>query len=423
MTNSDLGSDTQLFVRLHRALVRGSSCTTVFLSADFVIRFVSASVKVLLGFDPQLLVGRFAPDLVHPDDMGELAEMMLHEELSPTSFEEAGHGRLALRTIRLATANGGWRALDLAAANLLDDEFVNGFVLHFVDAEIRSAELNAYRSLVDLTDPVDSLDAIAHFTSTRLEGALTMIEADGATNRLDGEQVARFRLLGMDRPDVLRVPVNVDGQQVGLLLACDPKGRPFSLWSLTLCEESAELVAKLVLRERSNKVLARAANTDALTGLANRHAFNSAIDKRRSRSDDRTIVALIYLDLDGFKQINDRLGHVAGDQVLVVVGERLSTIVRGADVVARMGGDEFCVLATVASSTAAQILGERIVHELSQPMLIDGTDIRIGATVGIAVASGSGVDIGLVKAADDLVIHMKGQRRGSVALTLLEAPV
>jgi diguanylate cyclase (GGDEF)-like protein len=410
--------------RLLEALRLGSSCTTVFLDADYVVLFCSDSMHALLGHQSADLIGADAISMVHPDDLASLAGMMAAEEASPTTFAAAGHGRLALRPIRLRTADGSWRALDVAIGNYQPDSNVNGYILQFVDAEIRTAELNAYRSLVEVSDPVEALNAIAVAISVRLEGASVMIEADGVTNRMSPAQMKEFQLLDLDRADVLTVPVRLEHEVVGRVVAIDGTGRPFTYWSNEVLGTSTQLVTKLVERQRATLALARAANTDALTGLANRHAFEAELRARKLRpARDHVVSAVLYIDLDGFKQVNDRYGHLAGDQVLVVVGERLSEIVRGADVVARIGGDEFCVLATVANPEAARLLGERIEATMLRPITIDGITLSVGATVGIAVSSDELVS-GLIRAADDLVVQLKGQpkqhRQGSVALTVVD---
>ncbi len=407
--------------RLLQAIGRGSSCSTVFIDNTFTIRFVSASVKVLLGHEPASLLGTSGISLVHPDDMEDLAKLIAIEELNPTSFEAAGPGRLTLRPVRLATSDGGWRSLEIAAANFLADPEIDGYLIYVVDAQIRAAELEAYRSLVESTDPVDSLDAIARSISVQLDGAHVLIEADGATNRTSPDMLAALGAAADERPATIQVPVVLDGQVVGSITALDVTGRPFTYWSSELAEVSARLVAKLVLRERAARLLARAANTDALTGLANRHAFNAAVESRQATAKRGAgFIALLYVDLDGFKQVNDRYGHLAGDQVLVVVGERLSEAVRDADVVARVGGDEFCILAAVADADAATRLGDRISAMLSELITVDGQDVTIGATVGIAVAADNSSTGDLVKAADSLVIRMKTQRQDRVSITVVD---
>jgi len=140
---------------------------------------------------------------------------------------------------------------------------------------------------------------------------------------------------------------------------------------------------------------------DPLTGLANRVLFREHADRALARSRRRrSSVALLFLDLDDFKVINDSLGHRAGDRLLIEVARRLSATLRTEDVAARQGGDEFTVLVErVASVAEAEALAERLAAELSRPIELEGRRLVVRASIGIALASGT--EIG----ADDLLAH------------------
>jgi diguanylate cyclase (GGDEF)-like protein/PAS domain S-box-containing protein len=127
---------------------------------------------------------------------------------------------------------------------------------------------------------------------------------------------------------------------------------------------------------------------DALTGLPNRELFADrlriALDRSR-RSGGR--VAVLFLDLDGFKQVNDRLGHEAGDRLLQVVAARLSEGTRGHDSVARMGGDEFVVLSEEGSNEEqVKAMASRLLAMLQRPVTLDGTVVQVDASVGVAIS-------------------------------------
>ncbi|MDX1579901.1 MAG: bifunctional diguanylate cyclase/phosphodiesterase, partial [Gemmatimonadota bacterium] len=128
---------------------------------------------------------------------------------------------------------------------------------------------------------------------------------------------------------------------------------------------------------------------DYLTGLPNRALFADRLKHalRRGRRDG-DYVALLYVDLDRFKPINDRAGHAVGDEILREVSARLRTVVRDADTVARLGGDEFALLLeTVGSETQAITAAERIVTLVRTPVVVDGEEHQVGASVGIAISS------------------------------------
>jgi len=158
------------------------------------------------------------------------------------------------------------------------------------------------------------------------------------------------------------------------------------------------------------------AHHDALTGLSNRLLFHErleeASEQQRRRGDG---VALLCLDLDHFKQVNDTLGHPAGDALLKAVAERLLACVRDGDVVARLGGDEFAILQRGANQPEhATVLAERMIEALSGPYDLGGDRIVVGASVGIAIANPdlSSADL-LMRSADIALYQAKGNGRGT----------
>lgn len=158
------------------------------------------------------------------------------------------------------------------------------------------------------------------------------------------------------------------------------------------------------------------AHHDALTGLANRERLQEALEDslRRMRRDERQ-VAVIALDLDGFKEINDTLGHAAGDLLLREVGQRLRGLMRGEDLVARLGGDEFVVVqAGLAAPADAATLAERILASLAEPFELDGHRALIGCSAGIAVAPQDGEEAeALLSHADAALYRAKAEGRGA----------
>ena len=144
-------------------------------------------------------------------------------------------------------------------------------------------------------------------------------------------------------------------------------------------------------QRRSEAKIVHMAMHDALTGLPNRVLFNERLEQALGRVKRGEIAAVHLLDLDHFKNVNDTLGHPAGDKLLKMVTERLQTLVRDADTVARMGGDEFAILQQAISQPAdASTLARRVIDAVSLPYEIDDHQVVIGASVGIAVGPSDG---------------------------------
>ena len=157
------------------------------------------------------------------------------------------------------------------------------------------------------------------------------------------------------------------------------------------------------------------ANHDALTGLPNRARFLERLHEALINADrDRTRVAVLLLDLDRFKAINDTLGHHTGDQFLRLVSKRLTQCVRETDTVARLGGDEFVLILTrLKSLSSAELIAENILHELGKTYAIDNHEINSGASIGIAFYPQDGGDSGeLLQKADLAMYRAKATGRG-----------
>lgn len=161
-------------------------------------------------------------------------------------------------------------------------------------------------------------------------------------------------------------------------------------------------------RKRTEDELVRLAFHDELTGLPNRALLLDRITQalavtRRTRQS----VAVLFIDLDGFKAVNDTIGHYAGDATLVAVAERLTGMVRPADTLARLGSDEFVMLCSGVDGVGASIVARRILHALNQPFTVYGRAVDLTASIGIAVSSGTDEPLRLVENADTAMHEAK----------------
>lgn len=169
----------------------------------------------------------------------------------------------------------------------------------------------------------------------------------------------------------------------------------------------------LLERRQLTAQLEQLAYHDPLTGLANRALFfqrlEDDLDAARSRAGT---TAVILIDLDEFKPINDQLGHHAGDEVLIAVAQRMLDQVRESDTVARLGGDEFAVVLSATNEESVAAVSRRISDAVGAPLDLAGRPVRVGCSVGIAVDTGGLVPAAdLVRQADAAMYLVKGARK------------
>jgi len=173
------------------------------------------------------------------------------------------------------------------------------------------------------------------------------------------------------------------------------------------------LLARLKLHQAE---LQHQAHHDVLTGLPNRMMLAERMQAALTHAcRERNGVALLFLDLDGFKPINDTLGHKTGDQVLQEITRRLRQVARHGDTLARVGGDEFVLLMTdlaLPFEQGAQVLAEKCIKTVSEPMQLAQGEYRLGVSVGIAVCDGSCDADSLLQAADQAMYAAKSNGRG-----------
>jgi diguanylate cyclase (GGDEF)-like protein len=168
-------------------------------------------------------------------------------------------------------------------------------------------------------------------------------------------------------------------------------------------------------RRRSEAKIVHMAMHDALTELPNRVLLNERLEQALARVKRGESLAVHLLDLDHFKNVNDTMGHPAGDKLLKLVTDRLRKLIRETDTIARMGGDEFAVLqVALATPTDATALALRIIEAVSEPYDIDGHQVVIGTSVGIAMGPNDGLDPDeLLRNADLALYRAKGDGRGT----------
>lgn len=185
----------------------------------------------------------------------------------------------------------------------------------------------------------------------------------------------------------------------------------------------AALTAGLVERERSEAVLRGQALHDSLTGLGNRRLLHERLEHALARLARRPgLVGVVCVDLDGFKEVNDRWGHAAGDAVLIETGRRLERFVREVDTVARLGGDEFLVLVEELTTAAeAGDLATRLTEALREPVAWNATFLAVDASVGVALTATATTDPAELIADADRAMY-RAKHRQQIDLSTDDAP-
>ncbi|MGC2222618.1 MAG: EAL domain-containing protein, partial [Methylocella sp.] len=252
--------------------------------------------------------------------------------------------------------------------------------------------------------------AVVHYGYDR-ESFLKLTLLDLVPQRDKGviEHAIRSNPSAGGSPDHLWQHVKADGVEIDVL----------TYWRhTTFCDRPAQLVTITDVTEqrKAEARIVHMAHHDALTGLPNRVLFHDRLDETllRVRRYAENL-AVLCLDLDHFKDVNDTLGHAAGDRLLVEVADRLRVCLRGSDMAARFGGDEFAVLQIgLAGQHEASALAERIVTLLSEPYDIEGQQALIGASAGIALAPADGETAEqLLTSADIALYQAKEGGRGA----------
>ena len=289
---------------------------------------------------------------------------------------------------------------------------------------------------VELLDTFESA-GLGWFWATDAAGRLTYLTASAAKkfgwdiDEIIGKQLAELFATDQNENDereerplafllsarnsISELPVKVslqssDGEDVFLEIAGKPQHDARD--NFTGYRGSAKDITSSREKQRSAE---RMAQYDSLTGLANRHRMETRLEKTlKAYRNSKRACALMMLDLDRFKQVNDTLGHPAGDELLKQVAARLEKIVDGKGEIGRLGGDEFQImLSDMDDRGALGELGQRLIQMISQPYSINGARAIIGTSVGIAIAPYDGLDAEeLVKSADLALYAAKGGGRG-----------
>lgn len=211
-----------------------------------------------------------------------------------------------------------------------------------------------------------------------------------------------------------------DGRDLGRILVYRDDKRPPSAEERRALDAIASLVAIAVDRQATEAQLAHQADHDMLTGLLDRNGFVKALEAVTEEHGSPS--ALLFVDLDEFKELNDEYGHRIGDRVLVEVARRLRVSLRRSDVLARFGGDEFVAVLNRSTEDEAARFADRFLDALAAPIVVDGQSLRVNASIGIAAPSDTGTDAAELLHQADLAMY-RAKSAGRARVARFEHPV
>ena len=385
-----------------RSLVQNASDLITVVDDTGTITYESPSKERILGYGPQQLVGRPVLEHVHPDDLAQVSAEFVNVLSSPGYLSEEP------AEFWYRHADGTWRYLEALAANLLDDPSVGSIVItsrdvterKLAEEDLKDSE-ERFRSLVQNASDIISIlnpDGTIRYVSPSVEWVLghqpeerVGRDAFGDETHPDDIESARGAFArGLERPGATSPSMEFRVRH--------KNGSWRHLEAVATNRLDHPAVGGIVVNARDvterkayEERLRHQALHDGLTGLPNRALFldrlSQALTRQQGRDDEdgEKNVAVLFLDLDNFKYVNDSLGHEIGDRMLVEAARRLEGALRPSDTAARIGGDEFCILLTeVEEEGEAVRVARRVSEALEAPFALGGREAFVTASVGVA---------------------------------------
>ncbi|MFO1222787.1 MAG: diguanylate cyclase [Burkholderiaceae bacterium] len=364
------------------------------------------------GFDPESIVGRTVAEVVGPQAAAEIQPHIdrLIEHHKTVSYEREFVG-----------ADGAPRWIEVSLVPHLDQDAILG-------AFVLISDISHHRRIEAALR--ESEERLSKFMDASVEGIV--FQRDGVITDVNG---ALIELLGHSREQVIGRPIldfvapehhgraqavmNSESEQRYELAALTADGQRIAIESIArTITRRGERLRMAIVRDIRDRLQAQArieflAHHDPLTGLPNRAHFMENLASRLS-GGATTHAALLFIDVDHFKRINDSLGHLVGDTVLQVVAQRIVQSLRPVDLVARFGGDEFVVLlADVGDRRLVEELVQRLLHAVEAPIPVQGQNIVVSPSIGVAMVPHDGrLPAELIKNADTAMYIAKADGRG-----------
>lgn len=334
-------------------------------------------------------------------------------------------GRQRLQILLNAAVGFGNVRSELDAAELLVDVAQRAFAASAVSVHISGGDGLCHAAGVNPLAPHWPAGLRPTGTVTLVAGKVLLVRSpDEADLYVPGGVMSGvFRAGGVHA--AIASPMRSHGDAVGSMICFFDHPREFDEEAIPLAEALSNQAAQAIARVRLEETLRRAAMHDEVTGLPNRRLIEE--DVTRTLMHGYSVLTVIFIDLDGFKAVNDLLGHAAGDALLREIGRRLRSVIRETDVVGRFGGDEFIAVAAVDDRDDAAALADRIRAAVAEPYPELPPVLSITASVGVVTVGNDGAPVmdQLIRAADHAMYEAKmagGDRVVAVAPTEPVAP-
>ncbi len=424
-----------------RAIVDRSASAFVVIDGTGTFLYAGGSVQRVIGWAPDELLGRNMVEFLTPEGIEQAVATVAEID----TVDRAGAG--VPMVFELAHPDGSTRWIEIGAIPLFDVPGVDGIALRlrpwnpqeqfdeFVSSLLADDPLPEVLRLLcrSIASSLDAVGAAVHhgFDGTSFAAAAghgvppSCLGDDGpwrdavATGEpshheigeLPAELAAATGAVGLLACWTTPIP-HLEALAPAVLTVWRDRSGPMLNGHRQVLERSRNYVRLALVRTAEHQRLRHLAGHDALTGAANRTQFRDRLASALAIGERDLAVA--FCDLDGFKVVNDTYGHTTGDAVLVEVADRLRTSLRVGDELARMGGDEFTVLLrNVADASAANHVVDRLLGALREPFKVEGDDVQLGLSIGIALVGEGATADSLLARADEALYAVKRGGGGS----------
>lgn len=437
--------------RTLRALLAGTTHLIALLERDGTVAHVSPSITGLLGHSPESVIGSNVLSYVHPEDH-RMAAAMLDSGSTGRPGGLAWEDAEIPGEYRLRHADGRWLPFEVLRNDFRSDPAIGGILVIASSVVARRALDTALTALAYDDEGTHALCRLAEYAEVRVPGTASAFAiADGtaswfgghaggdllanldsrpvlaatgvdpvfsglgdSTPHLDEETRGRARRQGFRAWWRFPIPVrrprvypmadrfNDDAPTLGCLIVFSRRYEEPLAVHLGVLERISGLADVVLRRRLTTRTLRHLIAHDEVTGVLSRKGFEGLAAEQELESG-----AVMVIDLDDFKLVNDRHGHPVGDQVLRITAQRIQSLLRPGDFLGRLGGDEFVLRVTRAEAQEATSIAQRILAALEPPLVIDGRAVRVRASVGIATFEDGAQDDELLARADAAMYDAK----------------